>query len=233
MATREASQIGCIGHRARGAGSSHSVGGVRELFLDNARVVLTAVSDRRVADAWDDDSVLENQTVGSLSGHLARGSVWVVGDYLDADPPDRPVDFETAAEYFTALTSALTADDHAAIRQRGAAVAAEGHRPVVEELAGKLDRLGRTLVEQPSDRLVAVFAGRVMRLEDYLLTRLVEQVVHLDDLARSLRVEPWSCVPEAEALVVSCGAEIGRLRYGGTSMIRTLFRDFDVTLPVL
>ena len=71
---------------------------MRDLFLANAAVVLAAVSDPAVANAWDDDSILEGQTIGSLAGHLARGSVWVVGDYLDPDPPDRPVDFEIAAE---------------------------------------------------------------------------------------------------------------------------------------
>ena len=206
---------------------------MRELFLKNADVVLAALSDQRVADAWHDESVLRGQAVGSLAGHIARGSVWVVGDYLDADPPARRVDYETAADYFTAIISALNVDDHTAIRQRGAAVAAQGHQHVVEELIAKLDRLQETLRNEPPDRLIAVYAGRAMRLDDYLWTRLVEQVVHLDDLARSVDVPPWTYAADAEALVISCGAEIGRLRHGGTSMIRTLFRNVEVSLPVL
>lgn len=206
---------------------------VRELFLANAEVVLTAVSDPRVADAWTDESILEDQTVGSLAGHLARGSVWVVGDYLDPPPPDGPVDFDSAAQYFAAVASALTSDDHAAIRDRGAAVAAGGHQVVVAQLTNHLGELRERLANDPADRLVAVFAGNVMRLDDYLLTRLVEQVVHLDDLASSLGIEPWSNVPDAEALVVGCGAEVGRLRFGGRAMIRALFRNQTGTLPVL
>ena len=72
-----------------------------------------------------------------------------------------------------------------------------------------------------------------MRLDDYLLTRLVEQVVHPDDLAKSLDVEPWLNAPGAEALVVSCGAEIGRQRFGGAAMIRTLYCGDVGALPVL
>lgn len=72
-----------------------------------------------------------------------------------------------------------------------------------------------------------------MRLDDYLETRLVEQVVHLDDLARSLAVDPWPVVPAAESLVLRCGTEIGRLRSGGPAMIRALFRDRPEPLPVL
>jgi hypothetical protein len=74
---------------------------------------------------------------------------------------------------------------------------------------------------------------RRSRLDDYLLTRLVEQVVHLDDLARSLGVEPWPNAPEAQALVISCGAEIGRRRFGDAAMIRALYRADVGVLPVL
>jgi hypothetical protein len=206
---------------------------MRDLFLANATIVLGAVSDDRVGDAWNDASSLDDQTIGALAGHLARGSVWVVGDYLDIDPPNRPIDFETAAGYFATVASALTADDHAAIRERGAAIAARGQADVVEQLSTRLDRLRHHLPHEPADRLVAVYGGKVMRLDDYLWTRLVEQVVHLDDLARSLGIEPWTTAPDADALVIACGAEIGRRRHGGTAMIRTLFRGHDVALPVL
>lgn len=206
---------------------------MRDLFLANATVVLSAVGDPRVANAWDDASVLEGQTVGSLASHLARGSVWVVGDYLDAAPPVGSVDFETAAEYFAAVVSGLTADGHASIRDRGAVIAKEGHRRLVGRLAERLFELAERLAVEPADRLVAIYEGKVMRLDDYLWTRLVEQVVHLDDLARSIGADPWINAPDAEALVISCGAEVGRLRFGGPAMIRTLFRDQTGALPVI
>lgn len=206
---------------------------VRELFLANASVVLSALSDPRVADAWNQESVLEDQTIGALAGHLARGSVWVVSDYLEAEAPDGPVDFETAAEYFAAVATTLTNGDHASIRQRGSAIAADGHEMVVAQLTTRLVELKEVLSSQDVDRLVTVFAGRVMRLDDYLWTRLVEQIVHLDDLARSLGIEPWPNAPDAEALVISCGAEIGRQRFGGAAMIRALFRSEVGVLPVL
>lgn len=206
---------------------------MRELFLANASVVLSALSDPRVADSWNHESVLEEQTIGSLAGHLARGSVWVVGDYLEAEAADGPVDFETAAEYFAAVATTLTDDDHASIRQRGSAIAADGHEMLVAQLASRLAGLRELLANQDVGRRVTVFAGKVMRLDDYLLTRLVEQVVHLDDLARSLGVGPWPTAPGAEAVVVSCGAEIGRQRFGGAAMIRTLYRADVGLLPVL
>lgn len=224
----------CAGtERSAGSPKLHRFSIVRELFLANASVVLSAVSDPRVADSWNHESVLEDQTIGSLAGHLARGSVWVVGDYLNAGVPDGPIDFETAAEYFAAVATTLTKEDHANIRERGSAIAADGHEMVVAQLTDRLVELKEVLVNQDVDRRVTVFAGRVMRLDDYLWTRVVEQVVHLDDLARSLGVEPWPNAPDADALVISCGAEIGRQRFGGSAMIRALYRGEVGALPVL
>ncbi len=207
---------------------------MRQLFLLGAAVVRDALADPRVAAAWPQPSVLEEQTIGSLAGHLARGGVWVVGDYLAAAPPGPDVDIETAAEYFADIADHLSASDHRAIRDRGAAVAADGHGAVLRHLDDRLAALAEQLADEPAARTVAVYAGKVMRLDDYLWTRLVEQVVHLDDLARSLDVEPWRHPPDAAALVIACGAEIGRLRRGDTAMIRTLFREgFAESLPVL
>jgi hypothetical protein len=159
----------------------------------------------------------------------------VVDAYLDRPVPDsRAVDFETAAQYYAVASDALTESDHAAIRQRGAQVAGAGRSAVVDDLRDVLEKLRDRLPAEPADRLITVYGDAVMRLDDYLFTRIVEQVVHLDDLASSLGIDPWTNPPDAEALVIGCGAEIGRLRRGGQPMIRSLYREvIPGTLPVL
>ena len=159
--------------------------------------------------------------------------MWVVEDYLDGDVPAGAVDFETAAEYFATIIDHLRDGDHQAIRDRGAAIAAAGHAAVNDELASRLTALRTRLPAEPADRQLSVVGGNVMRLDDYLWTRIVEQVVHLDDLARSLDKEPWIHPPDAAALVVSCGAEIGRRRFGDAAMIRAIYRGGTSALPVL
>ena len=211
-----------------------SVGGVKEQFLQGASVVLSAVSDPRVAAAWDEASVLEGQTVGGLAGHLARGGVWVVGDYLDGELPSTAVDFETATDYYAEVARTLTAADHVAIRARGATVAAAGPVAIAEQLATRLDALRTRLPAEPPERVLAVFAGNVMPLDEYLVTRIVEQVVHLDDLARSIDAEPWPDPPGAADVVIACGTAVGRRNSGDTAMVRALFRgDTTGVLPVL
>jgi hypothetical protein len=203
---------------------------IRELFLDGAQVVVDAISSPAVCTAWDDPSVLEDQTVGGLAGHLARGAVWVVGDYLD-QPPSTPT-FTSAGDYFATLVTAADDASNQAIRDRGRAIAAAGHRAVVAAARRRLAALRARLPGEPADR-VTVVAGGAMRLDDYLATRIVEQVVHLDDLARSVVVEPWP-MPDANVdLALNVATATGLRRFGGPAMVRALFRDDPSVLPVL
>ncbi len=207
---------------------------VRELFVESARVVRDAIADPAVARAWDEPSVLDEQTVGGIAGHLARGGVWVVGDYLDAAPSDAP-HVETAVEYYVKIDGSLTPADHRAIRERGAQIAALRHESVCETLAARLEALVPRVLAEPADRVLPVVGGVLtIGLDEYLKTRIVEQVVHLDDLARSLDREPWPVPADAEALVVHLGIDIARARSGGTAVVRALYRtQLDSVLPVL
>jgi hypothetical protein len=203
-----------------------------EIYLEGARAVVAALADPAVAGAWDRPSVLEGQAVSGLAGHLARGGVWLVGEYLDEPPPPGPPDHATAAGDFAPHVARLGEGDHAAIRDRGAAVAAEGRDGIVARARAALAALETRLPAEPADRLVRG-AGKVMPLDAYLDTRIVEQVVHLDDLARSVGVA-WALPDASWARVVAIGAEIGRLRHGGPAMVRALYRTAAAgTLPVM
>ena len=72
---------------------------VFELYLTVADVVVEAVAAPEVGAAWDKPSVLEDQTIGGLAGHLARGGVWLVGEYLDAGVPNGPITRESAGGF--------------------------------------------------------------------------------------------------------------------------------------
>ena len=210
---------------------------IRSLFLASCRDVATALADPLIHAAWDEPSVLEQQTVGSVAAHVGRGC-WIALRYLDGDEPPGPVDFGSAADYFAKLIEAATTELHAGIRERGAEGAAAGAQSVQQQLLDELDVLEARLAGESEDRLVSVFGDNTMYLDDYLETRIVEQVVHLDDLAQSIDREPFTVPAEAETLVIACGADIGRRRFGSTAMIRTPFRNGPddgggLPLPVL
>lgn len=206
-----------------------------DLFLDGAACVAAELGTDQVSAAWDEPSVLEGQTVASLAGHLARGGVWVVDDYLGKGAPRGPVDYESAAEYFLGLVTPLSADEHQAIRDRGADVAAVGHEAIVEQLGERLVALDATLRETDPATLVAVAAGKVLRLGDYLVTRIVEQVVHLDDLDCSLRRPPCEYPAAGRALCVEVGVAMATALSGPAGVVRALFRADGArgVLPVL
>ncbi len=209
------------------------VTGVRDDFLRGARAVLVALSDPAVATAWDRPSVLADQTIGGLAGHLARGGVWVVGDYLDLDPPPAPT-FASVAEYF-AQVARMGPTDHQAIRDRGAAIAAEGPEAVVARLTDRLAALEPRLRAEPADRLLPVSGGG-MALDAYLGTRLVEQVVHLDDLARSVPGLVATGPDDLVVRVAQLGAAIAVERHGPGAVVRHLFRPdaaTDAVVPAL
>ena len=222
-------------NRTRQTGSVQEPPEIASLFLAGARTVADAIADPSVARAWNLPSVLEEQPVSSLAGHLARGGVWAVSEYLDAGVPPGPVDFESAGEYFASVVSDLSADANRAIRDRAAAVASVGCEELLRTLRERVDALSVRVPGLKPDRLIAVIGGRVMRLEDYLTTRIVEQTVHLDDLARSVDRRPWPMPAGAEALTIAVGLEIARRRSGQTAVIRALYRRglAGTTLPVL
>lgn len=184
----------------------------------------------RLAERYEGPSALAEFSVRGLAGHLRR-AMTVVGTYLDQPAPDAgpggAVETVSAAEYYAAVLPAdvdLDSGFHRAIRQRGVETApdrAEDFSLLWAETAGALI----TRLEQvPADRLVQVFGGVVLTLDEYLATRLVELVVHGDDLAVSLDVAPALLSPAATGLVIATLVEVARLRHGDTAVVRALSR---------
>jgi len=208
---------------------------VVNLFLNGAKVVIAAIADHEVLAAWDHPSVLEHQQVSGLAGHLARGGVWVVADYLDAETPNRPVDFDSASEYFAHFASNASEDTHQSIRDRGAEVASVGPDELLRILGERLNALEPRLHTLDPSCPITVIGGKIMRLHDYLTTRIVEQCVHLDDLARSVGRDLWPISAEAKALTIHVGIGIARLRNGDNALVRALYRHgfVEQVLPVL
>lgn len=214
---------------------SPSLADAADVFLAGAAAVRTAVASQAAAAAWDQPSVLEEQTVGGLAGHLARTGGWIVPEYLDAGPPDGPIEFDDAGDYYARLMEQVDDDGHRAIRERGAALAARGQAALVAELDAGLAGLPARLAALDDEATVAAYAGMAMRVRDYLVTRIVEQVVHLDDLARSLGVPGWPVPPAGVDLALAVGIDVARRRRGDTAVLRAVYRagEADGVLPAL
>lgn len=196
-----------------------------DVFLAGTEAVRAAVASDLVGAAWDEPSVLEDQRVGGLAGHLARGGAWIVGEYLDLGPPTEPVAFEDAGDYFARLVQQLDAAGHQAIRDRGVALAAPGQAALVAELEARLDGIAARLAALDEDATMSAYAGLAMRVRDYLVTRIVEQVVHLDDLARSVAGTGWDVPRAGVDLAMAVAVDVARRRQGDPAVVRALYRD--------
>lgn len=78
-------------------------------------------------------------------------------------------------------------------------------------------------VESPA-RLVRVFGGLVMRLDDYLQTRIVEALVHTEDLALSVGIAPPNPPGDALEIAVDHLLDVTRRRHGPAAILRALTR---------
>ena len=199
--------------------------------LDRAPDVLAAPE---IAAAWDDDSVLREFTVRGLAGHVARAGT-LVESYLDAGFPEQTRDVTDAAEYYLLAAVSSDVDDamNTGIRERGESVAEAGHAAVVEMVQTARESLVARLAGEPADTRIAVIAGMVLPLDEYLVTRIVELVVHTDDLAVSVGIPTPEPDPVAATLVTHCLVSLARRRHGDLAVIRALTRRERDTVEAL
>lgn len=198
---------------------------IRQLYLDTAAAALDALADPAVGDVWDEDSALAGMTVGSLAAHLGR-ALSTVRRYLGGPPPERDPELLDAAEY---VLRVLPDDDDGAtdegVRTRAAADAADGHDVVIRRATDDLAALRRTLPHLSDGHVLTVLDGLVMLLDQYLATRIVELVVHHDDLDVSVPGVPRRELPDgAGEIAVATLAEIARRRSSTTAVVRFLAR---------
>jgi hypothetical protein len=196
--------------------------GVRELYLRVAADTAELLADRSVAEHWDDPSVLAHFAVSGLAGHLAR-SILQVEWYLDADVADAPP--ITASQYYAALVGVTDpgSELNVAVRRRGEELAAGGPTALAESTAGALARLGPRLPTEPPDRRVEAL-GRVLLLDEYLKTRLVEMTVHVDDLTLSVGVSRPQPPADAYGVAIETLVAVATLRHGALAVLRALTR---------
>jgi Mycothiol maleylpyruvate isomerase N-terminal domain len=194
----------------------------RQTFLDTLAAVRPLVASPNVAEKWNEPSVLSEFSVRGLAGHLVRAS-FTVELYLDSDTTvaEDPI---SPAQYFANYPADIDAPLNVAVRARGEDLASEGHRHLVGLFDDLAARLQIRLRAEPSDRIVVGARGAVMKLDDYLVTRLVELVVHADDLALSVGLDATPFPGEGLDIVIGCLLDIARYRHGDLAVIRAFSR---------
>jgi uncharacterized protein (TIGR03083 family) len=207
---------------------------VTEAYLSAAATVAGLLRSPALAASWSEPSALAEFRVSGLAGHLARG-VFTVEKYLAAPVPSGGPSADAAA-YFLAVSAPgpfdPAAEANRQIRERGELDAGAGPDDLADRYDAGLDRLAAVLPGLGESRPVPMVAGHVLALGECLLTRLVELLVHADDLAVSIGVPPPEFAAEPADLVVSVLARAARRRHGTAPVLRALARRERATTPI-
>ncbi|WP_419945746.1 maleylpyruvate isomerase N-terminal domain-containing protein [Candidatus Poriferisodalis sp.] len=195
---------------------------VRALVVEAVTQSAELMAAPSVAEQWDRPSALEGMTVGALSAHLVRAAGATIA-YLDRTPPDRRPDGDllTAVTYFHA---AVDSPVHEQIKDVSATESAIGHEATVHKCRQLAADLETRLADEPADRLVAALGGRLLTLDDFCRTRLIEVLLHLDDLAVSTGQARPATDPEGAAIIIDICIDIARDRKGDWGVLYALTR---------
>ena len=194
-------------------------------YLECASVVRELLATEHVAREWDAPSVLPLWTVGGLAGHLARPVLTVPGFVVAEAATKGPV--VSSVEYFAVMPDEdndPSSEVATFIRQRGVETAGDGPADLLHRFDVVMEDLPAMLMGAGADHEVVAF-GRRMRLDQYLVTRVVEMIVHADDLAVSVGTATPGFPESASDVCLATLAAIASRRRGAVGVMRALARS--------
>jgi hypothetical protein len=194
-------------------------------FLVAARTSQSLLNESAVAASWAQPSALPGFTVGGLAEHLA-GQVLITARVL-AEPPSTHELVPLSEHYARAawVGADRDAEPNVIIRSSGEQAAAEGPEALAVRVEQALTDLDVALPAQPADRWIQPPAGPwSLLLEDFLLTRMMEMVVHCDDLAYSLNLTTPSFPAPVQDPVLELLVQLSLRRHGTAAVLRALTR---------
>jgi hypothetical protein len=200
--------------------------GIRDSYLDLADSAAGLLADPAVAAGWNEPSALRYYQVSGLAGHLA-GQIFFIDRVLAAPVPAEPpiplLEYYGRVEWLTA-----DQDDpvHVRIRTGSVQSAADGPAALADRARATVARLRDTLPAAPEDRTVRLptWGPYSLRLDDFVTSRLLELVVHVDDLAVSAGVATPALPAPATETVIDLLSRLAVRRHGTTAVIRALAR---------
>jgi hypothetical protein len=196
---------------------------LRGPFATAVEVASELVLRPEVAARWDTESACADMSVGALARHVV--SQWFNAErLLRAPAAEDPI--PVVEHYVRAAWVTAGHDDEAnvEIRRGSEAFAAEGPgrmRVLVEELR---PRLAETLALDRRGPVLVPWQGWALREDDFLLTRLMEIVVHCDDLAASIDVPTPEFSDDVIGPVLDLLAQVAVRRHGQSAVLRALSR---------
>jgi uncharacterized protein (TIGR03083 family) len=197
---------------------------LRQAFLAATDHVIAIVALDEVAAAWDEPSALADWRLGGLVAHLASQPV-TVARLLDSTPASDPIPIEEHYARAAWVTASLDDEINVAIREGSDETAQAGRDEVLAGVVAARKALPELLAAAPDDRAVLIpWQGWSLALDDFLVGRMMEVVVHGEDVAASLGV-PAPTLPAAVLdPVLGLLAHLAVRRHGQAAVVSALTR---------
>jgi Mycothiol maleylpyruvate isomerase N-terminal domain len=200
-------------------------------FLTAAAVALDLVERREVGEQWVMPSVLPKMSVGALACHLGRQVVRAAAllPVVTDVPPLEHVDEHYRRADWVKSTSP---DDPPNDRSTDDAEAVLGAAALADRTAEALETVRRLFADGAARDVVLIpWQGWALRRDDFLLTRMLEIVVHADDLALSVGIRMPEFPAQVFAPVRDLLVRLAVDRHGQSAVISTLTRS-ERTQPI-
>jgi Mycothiol maleylpyruvate isomerase N-terminal domain len=198
----------------------------RSSVIDAADLVADLVARPEVAVAWTRESSCAGMSVGGLTRHLVSQPVNTVtllradrGEGAGAETIDLLEHYARASW----LREDLDGEANVSIRAVADQQASEGPAAAAVLLSNARSELEAELADAPPTTYVP-WQGWSLATDDFLVTRLMEMVVHADDLAASVDVSTPDFGPTVLDPVFRLLTALAVRRHGHDALVRTLAR---------
>ena len=212
------------GHRWQTGFVQTPVNRLDAVFPVAAAVALDLIQRGEVRDQWVMPSVLPKMSIGALACHLGR-QVVRAAEVLPIATDLLPLESADAHYHRAAWVMSTSPDDPPNDRSTDDAQAALGAAALADQSARALETVRRLLaVGAVRDVVLIPWQGWALRRDDFLLTRMLEIVVHADDLALSAGVRTPEFPAEVFAPVRDLLVRLAVKRHGQSAVISALAR---------
>ncbi len=199
---------------------------IRDLYLDVAQSAATLLAAPEVAANWDEPSALAKLSVRGLAGHLAAQVFFIPAMLADPVPTEPVITLDEYYERASWIGTDLDTEFNQGIRDGGEQLAADGADELAARTAALVAELRKTLPAEP-DRPVrrSTWGPWSVSLDTFVASRMLELMVHSDDLAHSVGVPTPEFPAQAMETVVYVLTRIALRRHGQTAVLRALSRS--------
>jgi hypothetical protein len=204
---------------------------VAQAFREAAEAFAEIVAQPEVGKAWEQPSALEGYSVGAIVGHVNAAIGWL-GPLLDApaQPDLRPTPRDEFLRFVHGLKIGPDGADrhpvHDVLRDQFERAARHGWESNRDKFRGLAVRLTARLEGESGNRLLDLRPTMplVVRLGDWLPTRVLELVVHGDDLATTVGLDAPPLPEGAAGVAIDVMLAVARAVHGDLAVVRALAR---------